>query len=160
MFPFHLENHPMKRPYSIVAIFAAGLTTLGFTLPNHVGAQGVISINLASDVEFSSGVGPTTAVGAEVAGVVPAGNWNDVPLAQQTNLPLRDNSANIVPGLTLSTTESYVFPATAYDALGVAFAQPGDTAMMRGHIYHGGGGNTDLIFTGAIPYANFNIIAY
>lgn len=113
-----------------------------------------ISLNFGADINAA------TAVGGNSAGVAFLGNWNDVPLAQQTNLGLKNDSGVIVPGLTLSTAEAFTFPASAFDAAGSGFAQPGDTALMRGHIYHGGGTAVDLTFTGAIPFSTYDVYVY
>ena len=142
----------------LIAVVVVGWAALWATKAA-VGAA--ISINLASDVEFASLGGPTTAVGANVAGVVPVGNWNDVPLAQQTNRPLVDHLGATVPGLTLSTTQPYVYPGSAYDATNTNFAAAGNTSMMRGHIYQPpAGGNVDLVFTGSVPYGVYDLYVY
>jgi PEP-CTERM motif len=118
-----------------------------------------ISLNFGSDVNAN------TAVGSNTAGVTPVGNWNDVPLAWQTNMPLKDWSGSTVPGLTLSTSQTFVVPTSANDAASgpggpLAFTAAGDNAMMRGHIYHSGGTNLDLTFTGTIPYDKFDLYIY
>lgn len=110
-----------------------------------------IGLNLGADLG---------SVGANTAGVVVAGNWNDIPLAQQTNLALMDSNGVTVAGLTFSTSETFVVPGTASSATGVGFASPGDSAMMTGHIYHGGGNPVDLTFTGTIPYSQFDVYVY
>lgn len=110
-------------------------------------------------LNFGANLNANTPVGSQTAGVVPLGNWNDVSVAQQTNLSLND-SAGVPSGLTLTTGETFTFPATAYTAGGVAFANAGDTSMMIGHIYHGGGVPLNLTFTGAIPYSNYDVYIY
>ena len=125
------------------------LTTIGTSRVQAVG----ISINFGADI--SAG----TPVGAQSAGVVSLGNWNDIPLAQQTNLAIKD-STGAASGLTLTTGETFTVPATAVGAGGVAFLNAGDTAMMTGHIYHGGNVPLDLTFTGTIPYSNFDVYVY
>lgn len=104
----------------------------------------------------------TTAVGANAAGVVFVGNWNDVPLDQQSlpNLALKDDTGATVPGLTLQTTQTYAFNSSAFSASNVFFPNPGNTAMMRGHIYHAKTTPVDLIFTGSIPYAKYDVYVY
>jgi hypothetical protein len=117
-------------------------------------AQGAgIGINIGSDVNASA------AVGSNLAGVVALGNWNDVPIAQQTNLALKDSTGAIVPGLTLSTIETYEVPASAVGAGGVNFSNAGSSSLMRGHVYHLAA-PIDLVFTGAIPYSNYDIYVY
>ena len=139
------------------------------TAPDPDSDFGVISINLASDVDspLEANTAPTTAVGANIAGVVSVGNWNDVPLAQQTNMPLEDHTGVIVAGLTLSTTDTFSYSGSAYDTIianpGITFPTAGDVSMMRGHIYHDPGhatGNVDVVFHGAVPYPTFDLYVY
>jgi hypothetical protein len=112
-----------------------------------------ISINLASDAQ------PGTNVGANPAGVVRSTNWNDFLLAKQTGAPLKNNAGATVPGLTLTTDETFAYPASAFDS-GANFANPGDTALMRGHVYHGGNANVDVHVDGTIPYATYDVYVY
>ena len=106
-----------------------------------------ISINLASNV---------APVGANAAGVgeIISSNWNDIPAAPQTNTPLKDNSGATVAGLTLST-----HPASDTNS-GASFDDPGDTAMMQGHIYLGAGASVDVHIDGTIPYATYDVFVY
>ncbi len=95
-----------------------------------------------------------------IAGAAPLTNWNNVPLAQQTNMPLMDSQGNLVTGLTLSTPQKFKFPSSAWDANEeVAFTRPGDTALMTGSYFTPGGG-LDISFTGTIPYDVFDIYVY
>ena len=158
------EMASKNRWTKLTAVVAACCATVG--MANTVWAD-AISVNLAADVDLTSGAGPTTAVGANIAGVVPVGNWNDVPLAQQTNMPLKNDLGATVPGFTLSTTETFSFPGSAYDAKipspGITFPTAGDISMMRGHIYHSPGhvtGNVDVVFSGTVPYPTFDLYVY
>lgn len=141
----------LERTCSSISVIASimVLATIGTSRVQAVG----ISLNFGSDIDT------TTPVGAQTAGLVPLANWNDIPLAQQTNLALKD-STGAATGLTLTTGETFAFSGTAYTAGGVAFTNPGDTAMMIGHIYHGGNVPVDLTFTGTIPYSNYDVYVY
>jgi hypothetical protein len=121
--------------------------------PPGVDVYPAVSINLASDVQ------PGTAVGANIAGKVRSSSWNDIPLAQQTATPLKDNAGAIVAGLTLSTNETFAFPGSAYDS-GAAFINVGDTAMMRGHLYHGAPTSVDIHIDGTIPFDKYDVYVY
>jgi hypothetical protein len=135
-------------------LFGAWLALSALASCTAVAQAAGISLNFGADINAA------TAVGGSSAGVAFLGNWNDVPLAQQTNLGLKNDSGAIVPGLTLSTAEAFTYPASAFDAAGSSFAQPGDTALMRGHIYHGGGTAVDLTFTGTIPFSTYDVYVY
>ena len=141
-----------------------GASALLLAVAHTAPAQQAISLNFASDVgAFESPPTTATAVGANTAGVVPVGNWNDIPLAQQTTLALKDSLGATVSGLTLSTAQTFVFSPSAYDswATNNNFTSAGDNAMMRGHIYHPvGNGPVDLTFNGTIPYTNFDVYVY
>ena len=105
-----------------------------------------ISVNFGSDV---------ASVGTNTAGVVSAGNWNDLVVGTQTDVVLKDSAGNAstlklsVPST--SSTDSHANFGTGND---------GDTAMMRGHIYVGGGSALDLTFTGKVPYEQFDVYVY
>ena len=110
-----------------------------------------ISLNFAADAY---------AVGSDAAGVVSVGNWNDVPLAQQTNMALKDSTGVTVSGLTFSTSETFAYTDSAYWPNGANFAQAGNTNMMQAQIYHSWNGVVNLQFNGTIPYSKFDIYAY
>jgi len=105
-----------------------------------------ISVNFGSNV---------ASVGTNTAGVVSANNWNDIVVGTQTDVVLKDSAGNAstlklsVPST--SSTDSHANFGTGND---------GDTAMMRGHIYVGGGSALDLTFKGKIPYDQFDIYVY
>lgn len=105
-----------------------------------------ISVNFGSNV---------ASVGTNTAGIVSANNWNDIVVGTQTDVVLKDSAGNAstlklsVPST--SSTDSHANFGTGND---------GDTAMMRGHIYVGGGSALDLTFKGKIPYDQFDIYVY
>lgn len=118
-----------------------------------------ISMNFASDIS-----GAASAVGSNTAGVVPVGHWNDVPLAEQTNMPLLDSSG-AASGLNVSTLQTFSYPYTANDAgLNSNFAQAGNIALMRGHIYIAKDppytAILNLLFNGTVPYSQFDLYVY
>jgi hypothetical protein len=139
---------------SLRSLTVAGLGFLLATGLASTASAAAISLN------FGTGANGTPPVGSQIAGFVPEGNWNDIPLAQQTNAALKDDSGATVSGFTLSTAETFSFSGSAFTAGGVNFANPGDTTMMTGHIYHGGGAPVDLTFNGSVPYALFDLYIY
>lgn len=116
-----------------------------------------ISLNFGSDSTVSN---PGSQVGANIAGAVPLGNWNDIPIAQQTDLVLKDSNG-AATSLNLSTAQTYVSPASAFNGVTATFPGEGDTAMMRSTVYLGPAGtDLDLTFEGGIPYSQFDIYMY
>jgi hypothetical protein len=121
--------------------------------------QSPTTTNKGISLNFGS-IGGSSSVGPNVAGAVPLGNWNDIPIAQQTDRVLTDSDgANT--SLTLSTAQDFVFPTSTYDAITATFPGEGDNATMRSTIYLGPAGtDLDLTFEGGIPYSAFDIYVY
>ncbi len=105
-----------------------------------------ISLNVGSNI---------ASVGTNTAGVVSAGNWNDIAAGAQSNIVLKDSAGN-ASTLKLSVPDTASTDSHANFGAG----NEGDTAMMRGHIYVGGGSALDLSFTGKVPYEKFDVYVY
>lgn len=136
----------------VCVLLVLGIVCFGWTA---VASAEAISLNFVGSSGFAG-----YAVGSDAAGVVSVGNWNDVPIAQQTNMPLKDSTGATVSGLTFSTSEAFQFSGSAYGPNGASFAQTGNTNMMQAMIYHSGGQAVDLTFNGTVPYNTFDIYVY
>jgi len=110
--------------------------------------------NAAPQISLSLGAN-IASVGANTAGVVSASNWNDIAAGAQTNIVLKDSAGN-ASTLKLSVPDTASTDSHANFGAG----KEGDTAMMRGHIYAGGGSALDLSFTGKVPYEKFDVYVY
>jgi hypothetical protein len=112
--------------------------------------KGVISVNLANS--------STNALAAsDIAGVVPAGNWNNSTAANELLTSIVNNNGTTVPGTTV------VFAVTNFGYVNatVTPAPPldDDAKMMRSH-RAGSNTNTSTATVTGLPYASYDVYVY
>ena len=161
-----LEVRAMNRFFTRVflgVVLVASLTTFANAT--------AISVNLFSNGTSFGGSTTDTAVGANTAGVVPVGNWNDVPGLASAGSPSPQalmDSSGAATGMTFIRSQlpgGGYYPGSVYSPAGnTAFAGAGDNAMMSGYAYNQNpdGGSTALwvVTSGAVPYPTFDLYVY
>ncbi len=124
-------------------------------LPQLLAAQ-VISIDFNTGVGSPHGVGPFVLAPADVAGVIPAANWNQRPSTNSTGTGLRTNTgATTTAQVAVSgSTNEWSVPDTPNTPNGL---------MMKGYLDSGAATTTTVAVTGLpAPFstAGFRVIVY
>ncbi len=137
--------------YWRVDTHATGLDITGATwtfatrpAPDYYVEGGVISVNLTAAAGAH--------VGANTAGVVPVGNWNDFFVENVTMPNLKNDLGR------LTATQADILAGSMY-SVSPGMPNPGDNALLSGHLYAPGGVKVTVKVTD-IPYAAFDLYVY